>query len=308
MNPHRIKQLRTYGSILLVTGLLGYIGYGLWYNWGKIRDYTWDINPFLFIFSITSISLCYVLFVILWKWLLSMMGQPISFRSSYKIWFLSQSGKYLPGKVWSAVGRVFLMHNAGMGRLFSGLNILYEIILMMLGGLILVVITLPFWKGETELIPSYMVLFSIITLCILLHPRIADFLINFGLQYTKRGINEWRSSLRYKQILLLLISYVALWGFIGLSFFLFFSSIHHVPIEQFPLLAGIFVFSWIAGNLAFLAPAGIGVREGVMIYLLGKFYPSEVALVSTIGARMWITGVEMTGIGIGLLLRKVEDK
>lgn len=307
MNLQGVKLLRVYGSILLVAGLLAYVGYGFWNNWGRIRIYPWRLNLPLFLLSTISIFISYIFFLILWRFLLAMMGQSISFRTGYRIWFLSQIGKYLPGRVWSVVGRILLMHSAGMGRLFSGVNLLYEIMLFTLGGLIFFVMTLPSWESNSGLVPSYIVWITILTLCVMLHPRIVRTIISLGLKFMEGRIQVWKSPLRYTHLLLLLIFYVGVWGIIGLSFFLFFSSIQRVSLNQLPVLAGIFVFSWIAGNLAFLAPAGIGVREGTMLYLLGKFYPPEIALVSTIGARMWITVVELIGIGIGFLIRKCND-
>ena len=50
----------------------------------------------------------------LWQYMLGRFGHRVGFLKSMRIWFLSQAGRYIPGKVWYALGRVYLCEREGV--------------------------------------------------------------------------------------------------------------------------------------------------------------------------------------------------
>ncbi len=68
-------------------------------------------------------------------------------------------------------------------------------------------------------------------------------------------------------------------------------------------LIGLFAFAQIAGFLAFFAPAGIGVREGVLMVGLSPLVGSGPAIVVAAACRLWQTAMElaMTLVGLAML-------
>jgi uncharacterized membrane protein YbhN (UPF0104 family) len=69
-------------------------------------------------------------------------------------------------------------------------------------------------------------------------------------------------------------------------------------LERLPALVGIFAGAWVIGFLSFLAPGGLGVREGILVYLLGFYLPSHVAIVVTLLSRLWVTAAELMGMAL----------
>jgi hypothetical protein len=69
-------------------------------------------------------------------------------------------------------------------------------------------------------------------------------------------------------------------------------------LERLPAFAGIFAGAWVLGFLSFLAPGGLGVREGILVYLLGFHLPSHVAIVVTLLSRLWVTAAELMGTAL----------
>jgi len=83
---------------------------------------------------------------------------------------------------------------------------------------------------------------------------------------------------------------VLLWGGYGFAFVLFIQGLgFHVPLL---FIISAFSGAYLLGYLAFFAPAGIGVREGVLAGLLVPWV-GEGALAVALLARLWMTAVEV---------------
>ncbi len=59
--------------------------------------------------------------------------------------------------------------------------------------------------------------------------------------------------------------------------------------SAFLLCAGLYALAWCAGFLAFVAPAGAGVREAVLVVGLAPFVPAGGALVVALLSRVVAT-------------------
>lgn len=306
------KMLRAAIGTLLSLGLLSYIGYGLWQNWGKIRFFPWDVRPGLLFLSGCLLFLGYFIFFLLWKFLLQALGENVSPSFGFRIWFLSQLGKYIPGKIWGAIGRVFLMQKAGIGFTAGSLSVVYELVLLILSGLIFSLLTIPFWGSGGRisiaygsLTSGYTIASCIILLLAFLHPKVLSRLGRFIPRYMEGpspGL-KGAKTIGYRSLLGFLLLYVLLWGLIGFSFYLFIASLTSgISLMMIPALSGIFVFSWVASSLVFLAPGGLGIREGLIFLAIGHMISPEFAVVSALGSRIWTTLVEMIGVGIGAAL------
>ena len=81
----------------------------------------------------------------------------------------------------------------------------------------------------------------------------------------------------------------------GLAFALFVDAIVPLGWEAVLPLAGVNALSFLAGYLVFLAPAGLGAREGAMAVLLRPFAPAGVAAVVAMASRLWTVAAELLG-------------
>jgi glycosyltransferase 2 family protein len=93
------------------------------------------------------------------------------------------------------------------------------------------------------------------------------------------------------------------WAAYGVSFTLFVGSVHPVAWQDVPLLGATYAAAWVIGFLSFLTPGGIGVREGVLAYLLGLWLPPGVAIVISLLSRLWIVAGELVGTAIAWRIR-----
>ena len=80
------------------------------------------------------------------------------------------------------------------------------------------------------------------------------------------------------------------------------------PTQIMPALAGGLLFGGVAGLLAIVVPAGLGVRDGVLAWILLGWVPAPSAVVLSLVAHVWLTAgdvlVVLVAAGVRLLDRQ----
>ena len=95
------------------------------------------------------------------------------------------------------------------------------------------------------------------------------------------------------------------WLLVGGALFCVIRTVYVLDLKAIPLAGGIFALAWMLGALAIFAPSGIGVREGVLAYLLGFHVPIYIASLVAILARVLFLVAEA---GFFVLVFAVTDK
>jgi uncharacterized membrane protein YbhN (UPF0104 family) len=63
-----------------------------------------------------------------------------------------------------------------------------------------------------------------------------------------------------------------------------------------------FAAAYVAGYIAVFAPAGAGIREGILVVLLQPIMAREAAVVLAVIARLWTTVLELVPAGLLVLV------
>ena len=85
--------------------------------------------------------------------------------------------------------------------------------------------------------------------------------------------------------------YVLNWGIYATAFWLLYLSFGEW--RTFLQVGPAFAAAYVAGYIAVFAPAGAGIREGVLVVLLQPIMAREAAVVLAVIARLWTTVVEL---------------
>ena len=94
------------------------------------------------------------------------------------------------------------------------------------------------------------------------------------------------------------------WAVYAMAFWLLYLSFgNFAPFIQ---LGPAFAAGYVAGYVAFFAPAGVGVREAAIIGFLTPVMSLEAATVLAVIARIWTTAVEVVPAGIFAALHAAE--
>jgi uncharacterized membrane protein YbhN (UPF0104 family) len=133
--------------------------------------------------------------------------------------------------------------------------------------------------------------------CASLHPWILQKIVNWILKLFKK--DPLFLSVAYTDILWILwISFLS-WTLGGIGFFFFVASVFPVSLSHVLFLAGALAIASILGLGAVFAPSGLGVREGVLVYLLSYVMPASVAVIVSVLTRIWTTLIEI-GLIVGV--------
>ncbi len=307
MKPRlRYRLLLKWGVIVLIFGFLGKM---IIENWGEVKasPFTFQVVPFIG----STLIFAFSYFIQFWAWYLITLKLDIAipFRESLGSWFYSQLGKYVPGKVWIFLGRFYLYGSKGKSKRAITVALYLETATLVLAAGLVFLLSLLFVKEVKSFpieIPLPGILFLLVLSFLFLHPRILEKIVNRVLILLKR--EPFPLSLSYPDVLWVLAVCFLSWVVAGFGFYLFVRSVFAVSPKDLFLLAGALAVSSTAGLLALFAPSGLGVREGVLVFLLSSIMPSPVAVVLSFLTRLWMTFIEIGLIGVVYLIHSLRKR
>jgi glycosyltransferase 2 family protein len=198
--------------------------------------------------------------ILLWN-----QGAHVRWLTGLRAYYISQFGKYVPGKVWVLWLRVSMLGNIGISRTAVGITATYEALTAMAAGAMVGVLLLPtlsaaqsglrgmslYWVAPIALVPVGLV----------------------GLNRFVNRVNRWRKGhdapqlprVKLHLVLFGLILTSVGWLLMGVSLW---CALRGLGLDSYPLtwdnylhLTSINAIAYIVGFLAFFMPAGAGVRE-----------------------------------------------
>jgi uncharacterized membrane protein YbhN (UPF0104 family) len=288
---NRRGLLSRVAGIAIVLLIFGIMLRTLYLAWEEIVSYDWNLNYLALIIAFSLMLSSSAFYAYLWKLILDRLGTPLSYRKSYRIFFLSQLGRYFPGKVWSILGLVYLSQKEGVSKVISGASVTLQLLLQVVSGIMVFAITLPFW-GSVDSVTDLHVLFLFFPAgLILLHPALVSRGLNLALRVT--GQAQMELSWRYSYLLGQLGLWGVFWLVNGVAYYFLIGSIYASSIPQVPVLAGIFAIAWVAGFVSLVTPAGLGVMEGTLALLLSFYFPAHVATIIALWTRLARTASDL---------------
>ncbi len=173
-------------------GLLALVGRKLWSQWSLLRE-----HPLSFSSGSTALSLALIcVFLLLcaeaWRLLLLELGTPVPRPAAFRIVYLSNLAKYLPGGVWNLVGRVALCHEANIAPVRASISVLLDLACQVVAATLL---ALPMLAGRAQLgHPALLWLVGALMIAAM-HPRVMNAVIGLT-RLVGRPLPELRSGTR----------------------------------------------------------------------------------------------------------------
>jgi hypothetical protein len=222
---------------------------------------------------------------------------------------LSRMGKYLPGKFASTAGAVWLFHRHGLPvSLATRVTLMAQGLTVVLGLITAVPLTL-FWRPIYDILPlAWLWCALLITIGIIcLHPKVFGKVENFILP--KLGYSLLPQIARKRDYLWPLAILFTSQAIGGLGLWLIIRSVTVFPLAGLGLCISAVALAGTLGLLALFAPAGLGVREGILLIILEPVVGSGTSAIVVVLARVLSTLVELAVAGLGLVvLRKAHQR
>ncbi len=222
-----------------------------------------------------------------------------------RIWWVSFLYRYVPGKVLLLVERTRMGVAVEIPAAAGATLTIIETLLAIVAGSIVSFLAVAFYAELDHRLQIGVV--TIIVVAILLVPivfrRISDL----------RAIKEKYPSLgsvafSHVELVTFVLPYIAHYLLIGLSFFLVSRSVHPFAWADLSGMIGIYALSHVVSLIAFIAPGGLGVREGVLAVQLARVLPDSIAGALVIGVRLWFVLVELACVLTVLLICPMSDE
>jgi uncharacterized membrane protein YbhN (UPF0104 family) len=297
MNQHRAPgstiNARNIIAALVVILILFFLIRFLYHHWREVATFDFTFNYYYLVISFTVLFIFFFLRVYCWKVILHKMNISLSLRKSIKVSFLSMMGRYLPGKVWMVLGKVYLSGKEGVPRAEAFASVVIEIVLEIVASIFFFFFFLFSLVEHSVLSPRVLYLLGIILVAgmVLLHPKLFYKVINTILSRLKRETIQ--EGITYKDILLLFLLYNGIVLIQGTAFYFFVNALCYVPLDNLLVLTGSLAVAGALGTLSFFSPSGLGVREGVLALLLSSSVVAPIAVLISLLARLWVTAGEV---------------
>lgn len=289
--PRRKSRIRQLLGILFVVAAFGFLGAFVGRDLDQLRDFRWEIRPLLLIGSILLNIFGLLWGVAAWKLLLGLLGYPISLAALARVWFISGLGRYIPGKIWQFVGAAHLGAGSGIPAAVTVTSLAAHTFFFFIGALLVGAYLSPIAALglDADLLLALRVLAPF--LLFLVHPVVIRRVLSLIGRLSGREVGEWRGTWS-GAVAVVLLGTVA-WAITGLSLFLFIRSLVTIETSAAAMLIGINGLAFVAGYLVFIAPAGLGAKEGALAALLSLYLPVSVAAVIAVAARLWTVVAEV---------------
>ncbi|MFO8183857.1 MAG: lysylphosphatidylglycerol synthase domain-containing protein [Candidatus Aegiribacteria sp.] len=248
-------------------------------------------DPFLF--GVSFLFMLLHLLAAAWSWMLvcGAAGARIPFGQAFNVHFLAQVGKYIPGKVWGAVGKIGLSRKLGMTRTQTGHALILESLFIVAGCLLMSLPVIPLAAEEIGMGGTVSVLTVAAAAAVVLftaHPGAFRKLLKLAGRITGRDIDIEDPG--FSRVIKLLPVYVLVFLLQGVAFVFLARSFG----MELPFWPGMFLLPTAVGIgfLAVFSPGGLGIREVSLVWLIAVVMPAagpgQASLIS-IAARLWIT-------------------
>ncbi len=282
----------------------------------RMKGYVADIdfseirfNYFYLAYSFLLIPIWFTLRCYVWKRILKEMGEKISLIDSMRLIGLSNFGKYIPGKVWFAVGRTVLSERLGISKRKSFTSIIIDTYFLLLTSIIFLLIILfrISFQGTNYL---FLIIILIVIMIPFLIPAFIKKIMNFIFTKLKKPSVEY--NIKITTMIKIIFSDIIIWSLQGLQFLLLVKSFTDFSFNAFSVLL-VYPGAWAMGFIVLLMPAGLGIREGFITFALIQIFPNEfkgIAVVAALLSRIQFTigefGYLITLIGSKKIWRKNE--
>lgn len=235
-------------------------------EWDAVRDTVLTLGVWPVVHSFAWAALGLTLSSFAWRECLAGLGSRLPIFAAERTFFLSQTGKYIPGTVATLVAQMELGKRFGVPRTRAVMAGLLFLALHLTTGLATAVVVIPF---SSELMSSDYAWVSllVIPLLVVLHPRILTRVINLGFRLIKRPPLE--RTLTWRTILVSCGALLAMWVAYGFSVAAFTAPLGGLDLRTILFAYGGFALAWSVGFVSIVFPAGMGPREAILVLALG---------------------------------------
>jgi uncharacterized membrane protein YbhN (UPF0104 family) len=293
-------------KLALTLAVVYYVGRSLVH---QFREVSWDqlhFTPGFAALSILATLGVSSVQLVVFTTLLRAYGYRLPWRATLGAAWVPPLGKYVPGKVASIAGAVYIQRQNGVpGSVAVSVALMLDGLAVIAG--LIVSTPLLLWEPVRERMPSAWIWCAALALCglIALHPRIFATFVNFLLKKLGRSpLSTIPSAAMYA---IPVMASFCQWLLAGLGLWFMTRSVTDVSPSVIPLFIATAALAMTFSYLALFSPGGIGVREGLYLVTLGPLLGAEragMAAIVVVAMRIVQTLIELALAGVGFAVMR----
>jgi hypothetical protein len=265
------------------------VAWFVWKNVSEISHHDFTVRWLYLIPAALAAFAFYLVNFVIWRKLARSFGLTTPLFRESKAFFVSQLGKYVPGKV-----TLLLLRLDGY-RGYSKRNVVIatgvEMIASLASWCLIVASLLVFMPSNTPNYIRYAGIGGVVVLISLLNPKFLKRFVNWILRLFGRECMDEMPS--YGVMLRFVAVYMLGGVFQGLVLYFVLNSFFSVPLSYYPAITAASLSALLIGIAAVFAPGGLGVREGILIITLPMVAPKPIIVASVVATRLLLTLVEV---------------
>ncbi|MEO3886277.1 lysylphosphatidylglycerol synthase transmembrane domain-containing protein [Nonomuraea sp. B5E05] len=285
-------MLRRLLRVVLALVALGFLGYGLAANWAETTAAVAAMSPWAVLGAFAAVLLGQFFMLVAWREILAGLGTRVPLRVAGRIMFVGQLGKYIPGAVWAYAAMMELGRDHGSPPRRTFATISLGLVINIGVAISIAAATL----GSQEVVRQAWYLVLLVPLIIVcLHPKVLTWGLNLALRVARK---EPLESVLPGRTVVVAVAWTALgWLVYGVHIWLLAGVT-----DLYVVATGAYAFAWATGILTVVVPAGVGIREGALVLVLGPIVGTPAALAVAIVSRLAFTLSDATAAGVSWLL------
>jgi glycosyltransferase 2 family protein len=287
-----ILLIKTLISITIIFFIVRYLKI----NVHSLDNYTIRFNYFFLAISFLLLLAYLINQSFLWYYITIKNECNIDLRTSIISRVYSEFGKYIPGKVFGYAMLLYAYSKANQSKMLVAFCMFLELLASVLATSLIFLFSVFFTNVPTFEKYRVIALVFLVLFFLLIHPKILNYFSVFFFKIAKR--EPVQLSLSYIQLLKIIFLYVANFLIFGVAFVIFINSIYPVSFSDYLYITGTTAGAGLIGLFAIFVPAGLGVREGVMLFTLSIIIPSAFAGIIALTSRIWLTLGEVFLFGL----------
>ena len=223
-------------------------------------------------------------------------GTTISFWECFRIYNITQLSKYIPGNIWQFVSRIGIYSKCGMNAQEIRTSMILEMLWLLSSAFIIGGLTV--FLTEHDLVFSLFKMYTKYLYVI----SITVFCATIALIIKNKQIIPWilKFTQNWKLNIIMFLIQICVWISLGLSF-----ALIVVPFlagtSPIIYLIGLYALAYIIGFSVPFAPAGIGIREGILVLGVSIYLPQDISIIVSGMSRMMYMTVEIFLVTIAVI-------
>lgn len=307
-------QRNLYGKISSIFGLILFLFliWILYSEWGELTktDFSFNFSNLLLAFVLTLINI--LILGLTWSWLIKTCKKEgdveLKNRDKIIIFTVSWIARYIPGKIFSYAGKIFLASKKGVSKTTMSIVSTLELGLSTIAHVALSIVAFIFFIEYESSTALTLLIILLLLGFIFVHPKTLLPILNFAAGLFKKEKVGKKSLPPYPKLLLCIASYMLAILTRSVAFYFIVSSLLVLQDGLAVVLVFSFIVSGIVGKMAVISPGGLGFQEGAIVILLLSYFSLPQATLISVFSRICFVFVDLVLYIIVYFLKIIYNK